>query len=217
MPNYVQSPPYPRGLYRGQKAYSFGALTAVALAASPGGLSRAAGGVVTATTSAAHKAVPGEVCTIVGSTSVGGTRFDGNYFIQTAAFGSSTLTLIPIDDVILHQAPDTGGAGKVSLIQMEQPAPPQAGTAFGLADTARDNAPIYADIDGCFDGAPGVFELDVQFAQVDSPLSYQTALKITTVDVNNIFHAVISDRPNFIRLLLLTRTNAVNLWASVQG
>lgn len=217
MPNYTASPPFPRGLYRGQKGYSFGALTAVALTASPNGLSRAANGIVTATTSAAHKAVPGEVATIVGSTSVGGTRFDGNYFIQAAAFGSSTLTLVPLDDVVLHQAPDTGGGGKVSVIQMEQPATPQAGTSFGLMETSRDIAPVYVDVDGCFDGAPGAFELDIQVAQVDVPSAYQTAVAITTVDGNNLFHAVVSDMPNFIRPLLKSRTNAVNLYTSIQG
>lgn len=217
MPNYTLSPPFPRGLYRGQKGYSFGALTAVALAASPGGLSRAAGGIVTATTSAAHKAVPGEIATIVGSSSVGGTRFDGNYFIQAAAFGSLTLTLIPLDDVVLHQAPDTGGGGKVSVIQMEQPATPQAGTAFGLMELSRDLSPFDIDIDGCFDAAPGAFEVDIQVAEVDTPTAYQTAVAITTVDANNLFHAIMQDTPNFVRVFLKIRTNAVNLYTSIQG
>src|SRR5437879_13738795 len=95
MPNYSTSPPYPRGLYRGDKAYSFGALVAVAIAASPGGLSRAANGTVTCTTGVAHKALPGEIATIIGSTSIGGTRFDGNYLIQAAAFASLILALLP--------------------------------------------------------------------------------------------------------------------------
>jgi len=215
VPNYSASPPYPRGLYRGDKAYSFGALVAVAIAASPGGLSRAANGTVTCTTSVAHKALPGEIATIVGSTSVGGTRFDGNYFIQAAAFGSSALTLIPVDDIILHQAIDTGGIGTVSVIQMEQPAPPQAGRAFGLMQPPDAGAPFL--VDGNFDGAPGAFEVDVQIAQIDVDGAYETAVVISTVDTKNLFHANVNDPSNFVRAFLRTRTNAVNLAVSIRG
>ena len=203
MPNYSTSPPYPRGLYRGDKAYSFGALVAVAIAASPGGLSRAANGTVTCTTGVAHKALPGEIATIIGSTSIGGTRFDGNYFIQAAAFGSSILTLIPVDDIILHQAVDTGGVGTVSVIQMEQPAPPQAGRAFGLMQPPDAGAP---------------FLVDVQVAQVDVPAAYETVLAISTLDNNGLlFHGNVTDPSNFVRAFLRTRTNAVNLAVSIRG
>lgn len=221
MPNYSASPPFPRGLYPGAKGYSFGALTPVAIAASPGGLSRAAaGGVVTCTTSAPHKALPGETATIVGSASVGGTRFDGNYFIQAAAFGSSVLTLVPVDEILLHQPADTGGGGNVSLIQMEQPAAPQAGRAFGLTrqDGSLGKSFFYAE--GQFDGAPGAFEIDVQLADIDVSNAYQTSanMNITNVDATNFtFRAAVQDWANFVRIFLRSRTNAVNLaaWLSL--
>lgn len=221
MPNYVVSPPFPRGLWKGDKGYSFGAPTAVAIAASPGGLSRAANGVVTVTTSAPHKAVPGEIATIVGSQSVGGTRFDGNYYTQAAAFGSSALTLVPVDDVILHQAPDTGGGGTVSVIQMEQPAAPQAGKAWGLGQKeALQLAPEVFNAAGFFDGAPAAFEVDIEGADSDSALTYALVGaagtgaipigKIQVVDANNAFNVQITGRPNFVRMTLRSRTNAVN-------
>ena len=216
MPAYSTSPPYPRGLYRGDKAYSFGALVAVAIAASPGGLSRAASGVVTCTTSAAHKALPGEIATIVGSTSVGGTRFDGNYFIQAAAFASSILTLVPVDDIILHQAPDTGGVGTITLIQMEQPALLTAGRAFGLMQPPDAGAPFL--VDGSFDAAPGAFEVDVQVAQVDVAAAYETAVVINTLDASGLlFHANVNDPSNFVRAFLRARANGVNLAVSIRG
>lgn len=212
MPNYVQGPPYPRGLWKGDRGYSWGALTPTAIAASPGGLSRAANGTVTCTTTAPHKAVPGEIATIVGSVSVGGTRFDGNYFIQAAAFGSSALTLIPVDDVILHQAIDTGGGGNVSLIQMEQPAPVVAGKAFGLGQVlAIPNAPLAFVVGGLFDGNPAGFEIDVQGSDVDVTAMYQQIAVITTADTNDLgFHVLVNDRPNFVRAVLRLRTNPVN-------
>lgn len=213
MPNYVQGPPFPRGLYSGDKGYSFGALVAVAIAASPGGLVRNLDGSVTCTTSAAHKAVPGEVATIVGSTSVNGTRFDGNYFIKTAAFGSSALTLIPIDDIVLHQAPDTGGVGKISLIQMEAPGVPQAGTAFGLVrEASSDFTPSVIYVDFLFDAVPGASTLGVEGAEIDHPQAYAplagSPFTLAAAALAN--HFVVNDQANFVRLNLLTRTNAVN-------
>lgn len=217
MPNYSQGPPYPRGLYSGDRGYSFGALTAVALAAAPGGLVRNANGTVTATTSVAHKALVGEIATILTNVNgAGGTRFDGNYIIQAAPSGTS-LTLLPVDDVILHQAPDTSGGGTISVIQGEQPAAvPQAGRAFGLTrDAGSDATPSFCYAMGKFDGAPGAFEVDVQLADIDIDGEYQTAanMNITGVDATNFtFRAAVQDQSNFIRLLLRSRTNAVNFW-----
>jgi hypothetical protein len=207
-------------LYNGDKGYSWGALIAVALAAGPTGLVRNADGSVTATTSAAHKAVLGELATVLsGSAGAGGTRFDGNYYIK-AAPSATSLTLIPVDDVILHQAPDTGGGGNVSLIQMEQPAPGSAGKAFGLQrDAGGDFTPTQLYADGIFDGAPGVFEVDVEGAEIDHPNAYalMTGGAISVVNANNAFHAVITDQANFVRLTLKTRTNAVNFAGTVRA
>lgn len=209
MPNYVAGPPYPRGLYAGNRGFSFGALTARVIAASPGGLVRAAGGIVTVTTSAPHLFLLGEIVTIVGSTSVNGTRFDGNYIIKTIPGGSS-FTALPVDDILLHQAADTGGVGTANSIAMEQPAPPQAGAAFGLT---REPVKTFCYAFGKFDGAPGAFEVDLQLSDVDVDSEYQTAagMNVTTVDAtNNTFRAAIQDQANFVRMFLKSRANAVN-------
>ena len=224
MPNYVAGSPYPRGLYSGDRGYSFGALAAVALAAAPAGLVRNANGTVTATTSVAHKALVGEIATILTNVNgAGGTRFDGNYIIQAAPSGT-TLTLLPVDDVVLHQAPDTSGGGTISVIQAEQPAPPQAGRAFGLQrDAGSDATPAFFYAQGKFDGAPGAFQVDVQLSDIDIDSEYQatgglSATQINAVDATNFtFRATVQDQANFARLFLRTRTNAVNLWAWIRA
>jgi hypothetical protein len=216
MPNYVQGPPYPRGLYTGDRGYSFGALVAVALSAAPAGLVRNANGTVTATTTGNHLALVGEIATVLsGAAGAAGTRFDGNYIIKAAPSGT-TLTLLPVDDVLLHQAADTGGGGTVNVIQGEQPGVPQAGRAFGLTrEVASDATPSFLYAQGKFDAAPGAFEVDVQLSDVDIDSQYQTAanMNITTVDATNFtFRAAVQDQANFARLLLKARANAVNFW-----
>lgn len=213
MPLYVASPPFPRGLYPGDKGYSFGAIAKVALAANPTGLVRAANGVVTATTSAPHLAVVGETATVLSlANGAGGTRFDGNYFIK-AAPSATTLTLVPLDDIILHQAPDTGGGGTVSLMQSEQPVILSAGTAVGLMQRSEGTLPSQFYAYGKFDAAPGVFEVDIQVADIDVDAAYSTAAGglVNAVDaVNFAFHLAITDRANFVRHFIRARANAVN-------
>jgi len=224
MPNYVQGPPYPRGLYSGDRGYSFGALTAVALAAAPTGLVRNANGTVTATTSAAHKALVGEIATVLSLVAgAGGTRFDGNYIIQ-AAPSATTLTLLPVDDVVLHQAVDTSGGGTISVIQGEQPAALQGGRAFGLIRNAGSDAtPAFFYAQGKFDAAPGAFQIDVQLSDIDIDSQYQATGALATTQINAVdatnftFRATVQDQANFARLFLRSRTNAVNLWAWIRA
>lgn len=221
MPNYVGGPPFPRGLMRGDTGYSFGLLAAVAVAASPTGVVRAASGLVTLTTSVNHLFAPGEIATLLNQTSVGGTRFGGNYFIK-ATPSPTTATLAPLDDVLLHQAADTGGAGTAVSMQFESPAAPQAGTAFGLmpAPSVGQIAGGFS-VDGLFSAAPGVFEVDIQVAQADVDSLYQTISggNLNSVDpTNQTFHL---DAPtaqgNFVRGRILTRTNAVGLILKIRG
>lgn len=226
MPPYVAgspSPatPFPRMLMRGDVGYSFGLVVAQAIAASPTGLVRAANGNVTLTTTPNHLFKPGELCTIANNTSVGGTRFGGNYYILSTA-SATTAVLVPIDDVLLHQAPDTGGAGTASSITFEQPAPAASGAAFSLASTP-DIGQIKAGFaaDGIFSAAPGVFEVDIQSALADVDVQYQTISggNITVVDAtNNTFHI---DAPTaggiFFRMKILTRTNAVGFIGKFRG
>lgn len=239
MPNYVQGTlqnPL-AGLMRGVVGYSFGAPVASAISASPTGLVRAAGGIVTITVGSAHNwqvggsvyiglgvvAPQGSGLAITGlePTSVGGTRFDGWYTI-TAIGSATTATLVPNDPVILHQAPDTGGTGTAIGIQYETPAvPPQAGQAFALNGTMLLAGPFGFAVDGKFSGAPGVFEVDIQGADVDADANYQTlsSLNISTVDATNqTFHADCTwNVLKFVRVRLLTRTNSVGFVCTIRG
>lgn len=226
MPPYVAgspSPatPFPRMLMRGDIGLSFGALVAQAIAASPGGLVRAASGNVTLTTTPSHLFKPGEVCTIANNTSVGGTRFGGNYYILTTPT-ATTAVLVPIDEILAHQPVDTGGAGTASSVTFESPGAPQAGQAFSLAvtpDIGQAKGGFMAD--GAFSAAPGAFEVDIQMAAVDIDAQYQTISggNIIAVDpTNNTFHF---DAPTamdvFLRAKILTRTNAVGLILKFRG
>lgn len=238
MPNYIQSTSQNpiAGLMRGVIGYSFGVPAQSVVAASPGGLVRAAGGVVTITVTVAHNwqvgqnvfvglgvvPVQGAGITITGlsTTSVGGTRFDGNYTI-TAIGSATTATLAPVDDVLRHQAPDTGGAGTAISIQYEQPAAPQAGQAFAVNNTMLLAGPLGFAVDGKFSAAPGTFEVDIQGADVDADANYQTLanLNISTVDATNqTFHADCTwNVLKFVRVRLLTRTNAVGFVCYIRG
>lgn len=227
MPPYaVQSPTNPmRGLLRGDTGYSFGALTAATIAASPGGLSRAANGIVTLTNTVPHNFVPGEILTIADAllkvTSVGGTRFQGNYMIQTTP-STTTALLLPLDEVILHQPADTGGAGAATSIAAEAPAILSAGKAFCLASAGDQSRPPGGiAVDGIFLGAPGVFEVDVQGAAVDADNEYATVTGgvISAVDVVNFtFHfdgaGVVA---TFVRLFIRARANAVGFVGRIRG
>lgn len=231
MPNYaVQSPTNPmRGLLRGDVGYSFGALTAAAIAASPTGLVRAANGVVTLTTSAPHNFMPGELLTIIDKNAagggpivaVGGTRFGANYMILTVP-STTTATLLPADEVVLHQPADTGGGGAAVSIAAEQPGVPQAGQAFALTSQGDQSMSPYGFFaDGRFLAAPGVFEVDVQVAIVDADVQYQTVANgaISTVDGTNFtfhFDATFSGA-KFARLLLRARANAVGFIGRIRG
>jgi len=232
MPNYVQGSllnPL-SGLMRGVVGHSFGVNTAATIAASPGGLVRAAGGVVTLTTSANHNFLVGGTCRIglvsdppaVGTepTSVLGTTFGGVYTI-TAIGSPTTATLVPISDVLLHQIPDTGGTGTAISIAFETPSPPQAGKAFALAGPQSLASSFGFAVDGKFSAAPGVFELDIQAADIDADANYQTLanFNISTVDAtSNTFHADCTlNTAKFVRARLLSRTNAVGLVCYIRG
>lgn len=74
-------------------------------------------------------------------------------------------------------------------------------------------------VTGFFSGAPGAFEIDVQVSDVDVDAQYQTVANgnITTVDATNqTFHFDGTNiRAQFVRLLMRSRTNAVNVTADV--
>ena len=101
----------------------------------------------------------------------------------------------------------------------EQPAPPQASQRYGIPSSPLGQHPPSVNIDIQFSADPGVFELAVQEADVDEDADYMTvpsAGTISAVDAN--FRARTDLFPftgKFIRLLLVSRTNAVNLTARI--
>jgi hypothetical protein len=217
-----------RGIDRGDVAYSFGALTPATIAATPTGLVRAASGIVTLTTTGNHNFAAGETATVfdVGRSagtaisSVGGTRFGGNYLIQ-AVPSATTLTLLPLDDVILHQAPDTGGGGQVVSRAFENPPSGTAGQAFALANIANNSmSPWGFFVDGIFQAAP-TFECDVQVAAVDAANEYQTISggNVTTADATNFtFHLDATwSGARFARLFMRTNTGNVGFIGRIRG
>lgn len=232
MPNYtIQSIATPmRGFGRGDTVYSFGAQVPATIAASPTGLVRAAGGIVTLTTSSNHNFAPGETLTVfdVGRlagtaiTSVGGTRFGGNYLILTTP-SATTATLLPLDEVVLHQAPDTGGGGQAVSVAFESPAAPQAGQAFALANRGDNSmSPWGFFVDGLWSATPGVFEVDIQGAFVDADSEYSVVPNgaISTVDANAPLKFHFDGTwtgINFIRAKIITRTNNVGLILRIRG
>jgi len=211
-----------RGLQRGGlTGYSWGALTPIGIAASPTGLVRAVGGIVTLNTlaAAAHNFAAGEVVTLSDAgpagggliTSVGGTRFGGNYMIQTVPSASS-LVLLPLDEIILHQAPDTGGGGSAVSIAFESPAILTGGKGFAMPlDAQGGGVGLFGD--GLFSAAPGVFEVDVQGAMVDADSEYATFTNgaISVVDATNFNFRVdlASISARFVRMFIRARANAV--------
>lgn len=220
MPNYaVQSPANPmRGLETGGLiGYSFGAIGAVAISA----LTRNLNGTVSLTTGTNHNFAAGEIVTLTDQltvaaagkiVSVAGTRFGGNYLI-TAIGSPTTATLQPLDDVIQHQPIDTATGGQASSIQYEAPGAPQAGKAFALGRDQMGSGGVGFYVNGVANGAPGAAEIDIQVADVDNDVRYQTGanMNITTFDAtNNTFHLDGTwTSAKFVRAKLKTNPNAV--------
>jgi hypothetical protein len=105
----------------------------------------------------------------------------------------------------------------------EQPAPGGGGAsassaAFLLALSTKSGTPFGVDIK--FAADPGVFEIDIQVAAVDSDTNYQTVQNgvVNAVDpTNHTYHFDFFGTARFARLLMRTRTNAVNVTASLTG
>jgi hypothetical protein len=100
----------------------------------------------------------------------------------------------------------------------EQPVVPKASQSFALWHPMT-GAPNAFSVEIQFAADPGVFEIDVQTSDTDTASYYETyAISgiINAVDAN--FHAraeFVNIRANFVRLNLKTRTNAVNLTATI--
>ena len=104
----------------------------------------------------------------------------------------------------------------------EQPAPGNGGAAASqrVALGSPGGSPGGFSVTGFFSGAPGAFEIDVQVSDVDADAQFQTCANgnITSVDATNqTFHFDGSTvLPTFVRLLMRSRTNAVNITADVR-
>jgi hypothetical protein len=100
----------------------------------------------------------------------------------------------------------------------EQPAPGN-GNASASAPVKLPHVQESFFIDGFFSGDPGAFEIDVQGADVDLDAQYQTIPGgvINTRDaINFTFRQdFVNLKVRFLRLLMRTRTNAVNVYAKI--
>ena len=104
----------------------------------------------------------------------------------------------------------------------EQPAAGSGGSSASqrVALGSQGGSPGGFSVTGFFSGAPGSFEIDVQVSDVDSDTQYQTCANgnITSVDATNqSFHFDGSTvLATFVRLLMRSRTNAVNITADIR-
>ncbi len=118
----------------------------------------------------------------------------------------------------------------------EQPAPGSGGASASqrVALGMKEGGPGGFSVTGFFSGAPGSFEIDVQVSDVDADAQYQTLQvsdvdadaqyqtcangNLTTVDATNqTFHFDGSTvLATFVRLLLRSRTNGVNVTADIR-
>ena len=104
----------------------------------------------------------------------------------------------------------------------EQPAPGSGGASASqrVALGMKEGGPGGFSVTGFFSGAPGSFEIDVQVSDMDADAQYQTCANgnLTTVDATNqTFHFDGSTvLATFVRLLLRSRTNGVNVTADIR-
>src|SRR5207249_4555407 len=104
----------------------------------------------------------------------------------------------------------------------EQPAAGNGGASASqwMALGRKEGGPGGFSVSGLLSGAPGSFEIDVQVSDVDADAQFQTCANgnVTAVDaINQTFHFDGSTvLATFVRLLMRSRTNAVNVTADVR-
>lgn len=100
--------------------------------------------------------------------------------------------------------------------QAETPGAPQASIEFALIEKPGEGIKTIS-VEGSFNGAPGAFEIDVQESNTDADVNYQVVGggQITAVTANNTFRADLQLSGKFVRLNILSRTNAVGLLAKI--
>ncbi|HEY2496544.1 MAG TPA: hypothetical protein VGK24_05705 [Candidatus Angelobacter sp.] len=106
-----------------------------------------------------------------------------------------------------------------TVFNAEQPAVPQASISVALGSGPGEVGPKTLSVEGYFSGAPGAFEIDLMTSDTDADGMYQAeGAGITVVNAGSqAFRAEFTGvSANFARLLLKTRTNAVNLTARIR-
>jgi hypothetical protein len=100
---------------------------------------------------------------------------------------------------------------QVVAFNAEQPAVPQASIEFALPPNPRTLGAALS-VEVSFSGAPGVFEVDLQEADTDADANFvSNATTITAVNAGNVGRQDYANiTGQFVRILLKTRTNAVN-------
>lgn len=132
---------------------------------------------------------------------IGLSKGDSQYVFGVLAAGATQL---PVND------------GNVAG---EQPAAPQASIAVQLQ--AQDGGPPpMISVEGRFSGAPGAFNVQIQEADTDADAFYITpanaSYTITAVSSQNTFRVDLSPTGGkFVRVLLSSRTNAVNFTCKI--
>jgi hypothetical protein len=110
------------------------------------------------------------------------------------------------------------------VFNAEQPAAPQASISVALGVGPAGGGPRTVSVEGLWSGAPGNFEVDLQTSDTDADGMYQlegAGITQASAGVNttaNTFRAEFANvSANFARLLLKSRTNAVNLTARIRN
>jgi hypothetical protein len=121
----------------------------------------------------------------------------------------NTLAAIPI--------PAVYPGDQFLLFNAEQPAAPQASQQVCLANAPNASSSQSVAIELFFSAAPGAFSIQPQVADTDTDAAYiAEGAAITTVNAGNFARVELTAiKAKFLRVLLSSRTNAVNLTVKV--
>lgn len=116
--------------------------------------------------------------------------------------------------------PGYQGAGNAALLRSnrqaflfnnETVAAGRASIAVQLERISHSSYPFGASFQVKFDGAPGVFEVDIQVADTDADADYVTVATIAAVSSNNVTRYDMTNLwPKFVRVFVTSLANAVH-------
>jgi len=128
--------------------------------------------------------------------------------------GSGNATLLNANSQVFL----IGGAQTSNAERMGTGSPNYSSVAVQLERQKSASYPFGFAIEGNFTAAPGSFEIDVMASESDIDASYIMIGAITTINGNNYFRfdgVPTLAYPRFIRLLVVSLTNDVNLNARI--